>query len=299
MRRRARPARAASSRRRRPQGDRGTATPAPGASRAWGHPLRRGQGDRRPAARRPRISCVTSRAALPAALAKDSTAPVSSPARYTRPYPTGSASAKDRYATPGRRVVRRRVRGCEQCAPATRDHGSLADLVLALVARFGNARLILGGLILGGLLLASLSYALFLPVGADWTYLAMLPGLLLAARHRLRAGLRSAHHRRDRRRQGGGGAGLADGLLYTSFQFGAALGLSAAATVNVAAAASEAPAALLDGYRAALWVLLAVALLATLVSVFGVRSRRSVGSQVIGRGGRPAEDRTTELPAVR
>ena len=43
-----------------------------------------------------------------------------------------------------------------------------------LVARFGNARVILGGFVL-----AVVAYALFLPVGPDWSYAAMFPTLLL------------------------------------------------------------------------------------------------------------------------
>ncbi|MFJ8754758.1 MFS transporter [Streptomyces sp. NPDC102441] len=164
-------------------------------------------------------------------------------------------------------------------------------LVPGLVARFGNARLILAGL-----LLASLSYALFLPVGADWAYLTMLPSLLLLGiAFALAYGpltIVATEGVKDDEQ------GLAGALLYTSFQFGAALGLSAAATVNVAATASESPAALLDGYRAALWVPLAAAVLATLISGFGIRSRRIAGSQVAGMEERPADDRTPGLPTV-
>lgn len=47
-------------------------------------------------------------------------------------------------------------------------------LVPRLVARFGNGRLIFFGL-----LCAALAYGLFLPLGADWSYLVMLPGLIL------------------------------------------------------------------------------------------------------------------------
>jgi hypothetical protein len=92
--------------------------------------------------------------------------------------------------------------------------------------------------------------------------------------------------------------GLAGGLLYTSFQFGAALGLSATTAVNVAATTSSAPAALLDGYRAALWVPLAAALLAVLISAFGVRSRTD--GTVIASGEPAADDHTAvALPTSR
>lgn len=66
----------------------------------------------------------------------------------------------------------------------------------------------------------------------------------------------------------GPGAG---GLLYTSFQFGAAVGRTSVAAVNVAATASSDPAALLDGYRTAMLVPLAAALLAVLIGAFNLR----------------------------
>ncbi|KUJ70303.1 MFS transporter [Streptomyces albus subsp. albus] len=135
-----------------------------------------------------------------------------------------------------------------------------------LVARFGNARTIFGGL-----LLAALAYALFLRVGADWTYLAMLPGLIvLGLAFALAYGPLTivATEGVEEAEQG-----LAGGLLYTSFQFGAALGLSAVTAVGTAATASETAADRLAGYHAALAVPLAAALLAAVISAFGLRSR--------------------------
>jgi MFS family permease len=160
-----------------------------------------------------------------------------------------------------------------------------------LVARFGNARVIFGGL-----LLASLAYALFLPVGADWTYLAMFPSLIvLGLAFSLAYGPLTIVATEGVKEEE---QGLAGGLLYTSFQFGAALGLSTVTAVNVAATTSTSPAALLDGYRAALWVPLAAALLATFVSAFGLRGRRSDGTAVspgepVDRG---ADRRSDQLP---
>ncbi|MEU7282670.1 MFS transporter [Streptomyces sp. NPDC045431] len=149
-----------------------------------------------------------------------------------------------------------------------------------LVNRFGNGRVIFGGL-----LLAALSYALFLPVGPDWTYLAMFPSLIvLGLAFSLAYGplTIAATEGVDEEEQG-----LAGGLLYTSFQFGAALGLSAAAAVNAAATGDAGtPEALLDGYRAALWVPLATALAAVAVGAFGLRARARGGTQ--GAGG-PAD----------
>lgn len=135
-----------------------------------------------------------------------------------------------------------------------------------LVARFGNARVIFGGLVL-----AALAYALFLPVDADWTYLAMFPSLiLLGLAFSLAYGPLTivATDGIAEEEQG-----VAGGLLYTSFQFGAALGLSAVAAVNIATTDGTSPTALLDGYRAALVVPLVAALVAALVSAFGLRGR--------------------------
>ncbi|PVE12582.1 MFS transporter [Streptomyces scopuliridis] len=151
-----------------------------------------------------------------------------------------------------------------------------------LVARFGNARVIFGGL-----LLAALAYALFLPVGADWTYPMMFPSLIiLGLAFALAYGplTIAATDGIEEREQG-----LAGGLLYTSFQFGAALGLSAVTAVNVAATDGDSPAALLDGYHAALVVPLAAALLAALVSAFGLRSPKGTA---VAYGETPARPET-------
>ncbi|MFR9722183.1 MFS transporter [Streptomyces sp. MS19] len=153
-----------------------------------------------------------------------------------------------------------------------------------LVARFGNARVIFGGL-----LTAALAYGLFLRVEADWTYAAMFPSLLLV-------GLAFALAYGPLTIVGTEGIaeeeqGLAGGLLYTSFQFGAALGLSAATAVNVAATASASPGALLDGYRAALLVPLVAALVAAVVTAFGLRGGRRRQVAVAGGTGAEAPER--------
>ncbi|UFR01588.1 MFS transporter [Streptomyces sp. Go40/10] len=158
-----------------------------------------------------------------------------------------------------------------------------------LVDRFGNARVIFAGL-----LLASLSYALFLPLGADWTYLAMLPGLLtLGIAFSLAYGPLTIVATEGVREEE---QGLAGGLLYTSFQFGAAIGLSTATAVNVSATVSSSPAALLQGYRAALWVPLAAALLAAVIGAFGLRGRPAV---TVAASGAPADRTADGLPAAR
>ncbi|WTW94100.1 MFS transporter [Streptomycetaceae bacterium NBC_01309] len=149
-----------------------------------------------------------------------------------------------------------------------------------LVERFGNTRVIFGGL-----LLASLAYALFLPVGADWSYLVMLPSLIL-----LGLGFAMAYGPLTIVATDGIAEeeqGLAGGLLYTSFQFGAALGLSAVTLVNTAATDSASPADLLSGYQAALVVPLAAALLAAVVTAFGLRGSRP--SRTVATGSPAAE----------
>ncbi|MEU5864989.1 MULTISPECIES: MFS transporter [unclassified Nonomuraea] len=145
------------------------------------------------------------------------------------------------------------------------------DTVLAptltprLVNRFGNARVLFGGIVL-----SALAYALFLPVGPDWTYAAMLPTmLLLGLAFSLTYGplTMAATEGVDEDRQG-----LAGGLLYTAMQFGTALGLSAVTAVNVAALGGG-TAPTLDSLRIALVVPVAAAVVAVLVTAFGLRAR--------------------------
>ncbi|WP_169950744.1 MFS transporter [Microbispora sp. H11081] len=139
------------------------------------------------------------------------------------------------------------------------------DTVLAptltprLVNRFGNTRVLFGGIVL-----AAVAYALFLPVGMDWTYTAMLPALLLLGLSFSLAygpltmaateGVDEEEH------------GLAGGLLYTAMQFGTALGLSAVTAVSVAAGPGP------DALRSALVVPLVAAVLGAVVVAFGLRA---------------------------
>lgn len=146
------------------------------------------------------------------------------------------------------------------------------DAVLAptltpwLVNRFGNVRVIFGGL-----LTALLAYALFQPIGLDWTYVAMFPSMILL-------GLAFALVYGPLTIAATDGVveeeqGLAGGLLNTSFQFGAGLGLAIVTAVSTAAiGAATAPSAILDGYRTALLVPMVAAGLGALVMVFGLRS---------------------------
>jgi MFS family permease len=151
------------------------------------------------------------------------------------------------------------------------------DAVLAptvtpwLVNRFGNVRVILAGLSL-----AAVAYALFLPVGHDSTYAAMLPTMVLTgvafalAYGPLTIAATDGVAPEEQ--------GLAGGLLNSSFQFGAALGLAVVAAVNVAATApGGSPDALLDGYRTALIVPIAAAAIGATITAFGLGTwRRAV-----------------------
>lgn len=148
------------------------------------------------------------------------------------------------------------------------------DAVLAptvvprLVNRFGSARMAFAGL-----LAATAAYAWFLPVGAQWPYPVMLPGLLLVGLAFALAYGPLAIMATDSIAEEE--QGVAGALLFASVQFGAALGLSGAAAANAAGTGAQTPAALLDGYRAGLLVPLAAALLATAVGAFGLRRRRA------------------------
>ncbi|MEV4123428.1 MFS transporter [Nocardia sp. NPDC049707] len=139
------------------------------------------------------------------------------------------------------------------------------DAVLApiltprLVDRFGNARVIFGGV-----LLAVLAYALFLPTDMDRTYAAMFPAmLLLGVAFALVYGplTIAGTDGIDEQDQG-----LASGLLYTAFQFGFALGISVATAVNVATTGSE-----VTALRTALIVPVVTAALAAVIALFGLR----------------------------
>ncbi|MGW4384651.1 MFS transporter [Kitasatospora sp. NPDC004531] len=147
-----------------------------------------------------------------------------------------------------------------------------SDAVLAptltpwLVRRFGHPRVILGGF-----LLAALSYGLFVPVGADWTYPMMFPTMLLTglafalAYGPLTIAATDGVAEEEQ--------GLAGGLLNTAFQFGAALGLSAVTTVNLAALGSGATP--LEAFRIALLVPVASAVLGALIAAVGAVRRRA------------------------
>ncbi|ANS67203.1 transmembrane efflux protein [Streptomyces lincolnensis] len=155
------------------------------------------------------------------------------------------------------------------------------DAVLAptltpwLVTRFGNARVIVGGFAL-----AVVAYGLFLPVGMDWPYLAMLPTLFVAGLAFALAygpltimateGVVDAEQ------------GLAGGLLHTATQFGSAIGISAVTAVYGLAAGEAGgsdPDATLSAFRTALTVPVGMVLLGLVLSLLNVRAaRRAVRS---------------------
>ena len=144
------------------------------------------------------------------------------------------------------------------------------DAVLAptltpvLVNRFGNRRVLTAGMVL-----AVLAYLLFLPVGAAWSFWAMLPAfLVLGLAFTLAYGpltIAATDGVADEEQ------GLASGLLTTSFQFGAALGLAIVTAVIVAATADASPEAVLEGYRAGLLVPVGAAAIGALLMLTGLR----------------------------
>jgi len=139
------------------------------------------------------------------------------------------------------------------------------------VRRFGTIRVVLGGMVVGiG------AYASFLPLHADWAYVAMLPSLILIGvafafvygplTIAATDGIAESEQ------------GLASGLLNASVQFGAALILAVVTAVNVTATGDNpSPAALLDGYRTALLVPLVTVALAALITATGLRQRATAG----------------------
>jgi MFS family permease len=140
------------------------------------------------------------------------------------------------------------------------------DAVLAptltpkLVERFGTPKVVLGGFVL-----AVAAYATFLPLGADWTFAAMVPTfLLLGFAFALAYGplTIAATDRVAESEQG-----LASGILTMSFQFGAAIGLALVTAVVVAATESRGS---LGGFRAALVVPLVAAAIGTALTLPGL-----------------------------
>ncbi|MBD0378830.1 MFS transporter [Paenibacillus sedimenti] len=147
------------------------------------------------------------------------------------------------------------------------------DAVLAptvtprLVNRFGYTRVIFGGFSI-----AAVSYALFLPVDLDWTYAAMFPTMILTGiAFALTYGplTIAATDGIAEEEQG-----LASGILSTSIQFGAALGLAVVTAVSVISTGTDgSPQAMLDGFRSALIVPVAGTVLGATITATGFRKR--------------------------
>lgn len=148
------------------------------------------------------------------------------------------------------------------------------DFVLAptltprLVNRFGNTRVVVGGFVA-----AILAYGLFLPVGLDWSLGLMAPTLALTGvAFALAYGPLAiaatdgvAPHEQ----------GLASGLLYTSSQFGSAIGISAVTAVyGLASTAGTGAEGSLAAFRAALVVPVVMVLLGLVITATGLRRRQ-------------------------
>ena len=127
-----------------------------------------------------------------------------------------------------------------------------------LVRRFGLWRVIFTGMAL-----SALSFALFTGVRSDWEYLSMLPSFLA-----LGIAFTLAYGPLTIAATDGvpeSAQGLTGGLLYTTFQFGAAIGLAVTTAVQVALLAAGT--GLLESYRAALLVPLGVGLIGIAVTL--------------------------------
>ncbi|MFB7722529.1 MULTISPECIES: MFS transporter [unclassified Nocardia] len=141
-----------------------------------------------------------------------------------------------------------------------------------LVDRFGNARVIFGGVAL-----AALAYLLMLPTGLDRAYITMLPALLLlGVAFSLVYGPLTIAATDDIEEEE---HGLAGGLLYTAFQFGFALGISGVTAVHVAVLGSGASG--IDAVRTALLVPVIAAVLAGAIGLFGLRRTAPVAEPAL------------------
>ncbi|MDO0935538.1 MFS transporter [Streptomyces sp. DG2A-72] len=151
------------------------------------------------------------------------------------------------------------------------------DMVLAptltpkLVARYGNARVIVAGFAL-----AVVAYGLFLPVGMDWSYAAMFPTLIIAgtafalAYGPLTIAATDGVAEEEQ--------GLAGGLLNTATQFGSAIGISAVTAVYGLASTGSGPEATLSAFRTALWVPVVMVVLGLLISALTLRAARQASA---------------------
>jgi MFS family permease len=142
------------------------------------------------------------------------------------------------------------------------------------VRRYGNLPVALVGM-----LLAVASYATFLRIGDDWSYLMLLPGLLLvgvafaAAYGPLAIAATDGVAEEEQ--------GLAGGLFNASTQFGGALVLAAVTAVNVVVTGDDPTRAeRLAGHRAALVVPVAAVAAGAVLTASGLR--RTAGDVIAG-----------------
>lgn len=147
------------------------------------------------------------------------------------------------------------------------------DAVLAptltpvLVRRFGHHPVIVAGFAL-----AAVAYVLFLPLTVDGSYWLMLPAfLVLGIAFALAYGPLTIAATDDVNEHE---QGLAGGILTTSFQFGAALGLAGVTAVVVAASPLS-----YDALRAGLLVAVAAALIGVAVTASGLRDGHRIPRQ--------------------
>ena len=135
-----------------------------------------------------------------------------------------------------------------------------------LVRLYGTAKVILGGLVF-----AAAGYAAVLPLGLDWGYASLLPAtILLGLAFSFVYGpltIAATDGVADEEQ------GLAGGLINTSFQFGAGIGLALTSAVMTLAFAGEGRAAELDAIRIGLLVPLGAAVLALILIGAGLRMR--------------------------
>ena len=162
----------------------------------------------------------------------------------------------------------------------------------AIVDRFGTQRLIVVGFAL-----MVVGYALFLRVSVDPGYASMiLPSMLLigAAFALVFPSLNiQATNGVDDHEQG-----MVSGLLNTSVQVGGAIFLAVVTAVVTAHAPAHAtPQAVLDSYRPGLVVVTFIALAGLLITLPGLRSRRSQQSIVVAKS--TATEAEAERVAVR
>jgi EmrB/QacA subfamily drug resistance transporter len=133
-----------------------------------------------------------------------------------------------------------------------------------LVQRFGTARVVGTGLVA-----SALGYALFIPVGLSSSYVpSILPTMVLAG-----LGFALAYGPLTMAATNGvvpEEQGLASGLVQMSFQLGGALVLAIVTAVNDAAGSEGSPQGILDGFHAALWVSVIVALFGAAVTAIGL-----------------------------